>query len=69
MSQAWLHAAIGRPQRMTVLLGDRGGTQLVRGSVYSYHEVIAGEILDDVRWRQQVDGAERPVWAASQALR
>lgn len=57
------HAAVGKPRRYTVLVGDRGLLIPGRGYTYSFHEVVSsGTVLDDTVWRAQVDRADRPVW-------
>ncbi len=57
------HAAVGKPRRYTVLVGDRGLLIPGRGYMYSFHEVISeGKVLDDTAWRAQVDRAQRPAW-------
>lgn len=60
--QHW-HAAVGRPRKITVLLGDRGVLVPGSGAVHSYHEVIADHRLDDDEWRTVVDSVARPAWA------
>ena len=57
------HAAVGKPRRYTVLVGDRGLLIPGRGYTYSFHEVVSeGSVLDDKVWRAQVDRAQRPAW-------
>ncbi len=60
-TQIW-HVAVGRPQAVTVLLGDRGVLVPGHGAVYSYHEVIAERPLDDQAFRAVVDQTPRPAW-------
>lgn len=60
-TQIW-HVAVGRPQAVTVLLGDRGVLVPGHGAVYSYHEVVAERPLDDQAFRAVVDRTPRPAW-------
>ena len=63
-TQIW-HVAVGRPQAVTVLLGDRGVVVPGHGAVYSYEEVMAGRRLDDQAVRAVVDQTPRPAGLAA----
>ncbi len=63
-TQYW-HAAVGEPQQLTVLIGDRGLLVPGRGSIYSYYEVVAEQRLNDEDWRKRVKTAERLDWVVA----
>jgi hypothetical protein len=56
------HVAVGRSLEFDQIVPFYGRRQLVKGPVYSYYEVDDAEPLDDEKWRERVDKAERPRW-------
>lgn len=63
-TQVW-HAAMGNPQEILVLGGDRGFLVPARGGVYSWYEQVAPTPLDDTAWRAAVASAPRPDWVVA----
>ncbi len=52
-----LQLAVGRPLQLVGLFADRGLLIAARGAVYSYHELVAGQPLDDAVWRERFEPA------------
>jgi hypothetical protein len=57
-----LEVAVGRPLEWDQVVPFFGRSEIVKGSIYSYYEFTSGELLDDAKWREGVDGEKRPDW-------
>jgi hypothetical protein len=59
-----LEVGVGRPLEWDQVVPFFGRSEIVKGSVYSWHEFTSGQPIDDAAWREMVDKQMRPDWVA-----
>jgi hypothetical protein len=57
-----LLAAVGAPLEFDLVVPSGGKRQVVKGSVYAYHELTARAPMTDVEWRKQEPSAPLAPW-------
>ena len=57
----WM-VAVGNAMEWNHIVPFYGRRQIVKGSIYSYHEIVSEEILNDEQWREQVEQQEPLPW-------
>lgn len=57
VGSSYFHVAVGRPLQLIGLFADRGLLVPASGAVYSSHELVAEQPLDDLAWRERSDPA------------
>jgi hypothetical protein len=60
----WLEAAVGAPLEWDQIVPSFGRREIVKGSIYAYHEFTSDRPINDEEWRARAAGAGRPSWAA-----
>ncbi|MBF0612611.1 MAG: DUF3160 domain-containing protein [Magnetococcales bacterium] len=60
--QGWLHVAVGRPMEWDQIVPSFGRREIVKGSVYAYHEFLREQPMTDEEWRKNVDQTSNPDW-------
>ncbi|MFN7975018.1 MAG: DUF3160 domain-containing protein [Acidobacteriota bacterium] len=60
----YLLVAVGQPLEWDVVVPYYGRREVVKGAVYSYHELASDRLLDDAEWSERVKTAKRPDWIA-----
>lgn len=58
----YLLAGVGLPLQWDFLVPFQGRRQIVKGSVYSFHERSSPVLLDDAAWRTTLAKEPRPAW-------
>ncbi len=58
----WLEAAVGRPQEWDAVVPAFGRRDIVKGSVYAYHELVSDKPMSDADWLKAVDSTPHPPW-------
>jgi hypothetical protein len=58
----WLEAAVGRSLEWDAVVPAFGRHDIVKGSIYAYHEFVSDKPISDADWRKAVDGTPHPSW-------
>ena len=57
----WM-VAVGNAMEWDHIVPFYGRRQIVKGSIYSYYEIVSEQILNDEQWREQVEQQEPLPW-------
>jgi hypothetical protein len=63
------HVAVGNAMEWNRVVPFYGRQQIVKGSIYSYYEVVSPQILDDGEWRKEVERQEFLPWIQPYVMR
>ena len=63
-----LHAAVGLPLELDLVVPYFGRRQVVKGPVYAYHELVSQKPMTDAEWRQRVAREPLAPWIAPFAV-
>jgi hypothetical protein len=58
----YLMASVGNPAEWDYVVPFFGRRQIVKGSVYTYYEVISSNIFNDAEWRERVQSEKSLPW-------
>lgn len=58
----YLMVAVGNTMEWDYIVPFYGRQQIVKGSVYSYYEFESGKLINDLEWREKVNGQEFLPW-------
>lgn len=60
-----LLSGVGQPLEWDQIVPFFGRKEIVRGSVYAYHEIVSQQVLTDHEWRKKLPSVPRPAWLKS----